>query len=98
MAYFDSEHGHALDSAPQDDYLSDNQNKMDEMQVNRLLLAFRADFSFPDPPTFESKWSALLLSLCLRKVHKCPPLVVRRPRSFGFLGFGSSYALEVSTT
>ena len=31
MAYFDSGHGLALDSAPQDDYLSDNQNKMDEM-------------------------------------------------------------------
>ena len=73
MAYFDSEHGHALDSAPQDDYLSDNQNKMDEMQVNRLLLTFRVDFSFQAPPTFESKWSVLLPSLCLRKVHKCPP-------------------------
>ena len=73
MAYFDSEHGHALDSAPQDDYLSDNQNKIDEMHVNHLLLAFRADFSFPAPPTFESKWSVLLPSLCLRKVHKCPP-------------------------
>ena len=24
VAYFDSRHGHALDSAPQDDYLSDN--------------------------------------------------------------------------
>ena len=77
MAYFDSGHGHALDSAPQDDYLSDNQNKMDEMQVTRLLLAFRVDFLFPAPPTFESKWS--VSSLCLRKVHKCPPLVVRRP-------------------
>ena len=30
VAYFDSGHGHALDSAPQDDYLSDNQNKLDE--------------------------------------------------------------------
>ena len=55
MAYFDSGHGHALGSAPQDDYLSDNQNKMDEMQVTRLLLVFRADFSFLAPPTFESK-------------------------------------------
>ena len=73
MAYFDSGHGHALDGAPQDDYLSDNQNKMDEMQVTRLLLAFHADFSFPAPPTFESKRSVLLSSLCLRKMHKCPP-------------------------
>ena len=73
MAYFDSGHGHALDSAPQDDYLSDNQNKLDEMQVTRLLLTFHAGFSFPAPPTFESKWSILLSSLCLRKVHKCPP-------------------------
>ena len=55
MAYFDSGHGHALDSAPQDDYLSNIQNKMDEMQVTSLLLAFRAGFSFPAPPTFESK-------------------------------------------
>ena len=47
MAYFDSGHGHALDSDSQDDYLSDNQNKLDEMQVTSLLLAFRAGFSFP---------------------------------------------------
>ena len=73
VAYFDSGHGHALDSAPQDDYLSDNQNKMVEMQVTRSLLAFRAGFSFPAPPTFESKWSVLLSSLRLRKVHKCLP-------------------------
>ena len=73
MAYFDSGHGHALDSAPHDDYLSDNQNKLDEMQVTRLLLAFCDGFSFPAPPTFESKWSILLSSPCLRKVHKCPP-------------------------
>ena len=72
MAYFDSGHGHALDSAPQDDYLSDNQNKLDEMQVTCLLLVFRVGFSFPAPPTFESKWSVLLSSLCLQKVHKCP--------------------------
>ena len=31
MAYFDLGHGHVLYSVPQDDYLSDSQNKMDEM-------------------------------------------------------------------
>ena len=97
MAYFDSGHGHALDSAPQDDYLSDNQNKLDEMQVTRLLLAFRAVFSFPASPTFESKWSILLSSLCLRKVHKCPWWFEGLDHSAS-LGFGSSHAFEVSAT
>ena len=64
-AYFDLGHGHALDSAPQDGYLFDNQNKMDEMHVTLLLLTFRAGFSFPALPTFESKWSVLLSSLSL---------------------------------
>ena len=43
------------------------------MQITHSLLAFHADFSFPAPPTFESKWTVLLSFLRLQKVHKCPP-------------------------
>ena len=57
MAYSDPRHGHDLDSAPQGDYLTDNQSKMVGIQITHLMLAFHADFSFPAPPTFESKWS-----------------------------------------
>ena len=73
MACFDSGYGHALDNAPQGDYLTDNLSKKVGMQITHLLLSFHADFSFQVPSTFELKWSVLLSSMCLRKVHKCPP-------------------------
>ena len=83
MAYFDPRHGQALalspllkelmDSAPQDGFLTDNQNRLGEMQVIHSLLALHADFSFQAPPTFRSRWSVFLSSLCLRKVHKFLP-------------------------
>ena len=43
------------------------------MQAIYSLLALHADFSFPAPLTFGSKWSVLLSFPCLRKVHKFPP-------------------------
>ena len=73
MACFDSEYGHALDSVPQGDYLTDNLSKKIGVQITHLLLAFHVYFSFPDPPIFELKWSILLSSLCLRKVLTWPP-------------------------
>ena len=70
MDYFDLRHGHALtsnpslkeplDNAPQDGYLTDNLNRMGEMQAIQSLLALHADFSFQAPLTFGSKWSVLL--------------------------------------
>ena len=73
MIYSDSGHGHALDSVPQSDYLTDNLSKKVGIQITHLLIAFHADFSFPAHPIFELKWSILLSSLCLQKVHTYPP-------------------------
>ena len=43
------------------------------MQAIHSLHALHADFSFQAPPTFRSKWSVLLSSPYLWKVHKCLP-------------------------
>ena len=72
MIYSDSGHEHALDSVPQSDYLTDNCSKKIGMQITHLLIAFHADFSSPTHPIFELKWSVLLSSLCLHKVHSGP--------------------------
>ena len=72
MIYSDSGHGHALDSVPQSDCLTDNCSKKVGMQITHLLIAFHADFSSPTHPIFELKWSVLLSSMCLQKVHTCP--------------------------
>ena len=83
MAYFGPRNGHALalrpslkelqDNAPHNGYLTDNYSKLVEMQAIHSLLTLHANSSFQAPPTFGSKWSVLLSSLCLRKVHKCLP-------------------------
>ena len=73
MIYSDSGHGHALDSVPQSDYLTDNCSKKVGMQITHLLIAFHVDFSSPARPIFELKWSVLLSSMCLQKVHSCLP-------------------------
>ena len=72
VIYSDSGHGHAIDSVPQSDYLTDNCSKKVGMQITHLLTAFHADFSSPAHPIFELKWLVLLSSLCPQKVHLCP--------------------------
>ena len=71
------------------------------MQVIHSLLAFHADFSFQAPPTLGSKWSVLLSSPYLRKVHKCllfggskaslslPPLDLVHPMPWRFWPYSS---------